>query len=438
MEQPNTPLPLQWTNAQRILFRFFFTYFLLYIFFNPNGVVPGSDAAFEYYIQPFHRLIPWIAQHILHLSKKITVFTNGSGDTTYDNIVLLFLTVLAILTCLVWTLLDRKRRSYNILFYWLTTIIRYYLGITMLYYGYAKVFKLQFPAPGLGRLLETYGESSPMGLAWTYMGYSTGYNLFTGLAEVTAGFLLLFRRTTAIGAFLAFIVSANIMAMNMSFDIPVKLLSTTMVLMSLFLLGENIRRLFGLFFLGRTTRLSIVASPRIKKKALRISLIVLKSLIVLYVVIGSAVDSIKTMHTYGDHAPHPPLYGIYNIQLFRNNKDTLPALQTDTIRWKQLVIDGSANDPYAMLKMMNDTLTAYSLRIDTTQRVLMVSDFRDSTKKWRLHYRPAVKDSLVLWGSRFRGKQADSVSMVMVRYPAERFWLTSRGFNWINEFPYNR
>ena len=215
MEQPNTPLPLQWTTAQRILFRFFFTYFLLYIFFNPNGVVPGSDAAFEYYIQPFHRLIPWIGQHILHLSKKITVFTNGSGDTTYDNIVLLFLTLLAILTCLVWTLLDRKRRSYNILFYWLTTIIRYYL-------------------------------------------------------------------------------------------------------------------------------------------------------------------------------------------------------------------------------MMNDTLTAYSLRIDTTQRLLMIGDFRDSTKKWRLRYRPAVKDSLVLWGSRFRGKQADSVSMVMVRYPAERFWLTSRGFNWINEYPYNR
>jgi hypothetical protein len=165
---------------------------------------------------------------------------------------------------------------------------------------------------------------------------------------------------------------------------------------------------------------------------------VLKSLIILYVIIGSAVDSIKTMHTYGDRAPHTPLYGIYNIHLFRNNKDTLPALQTDTIRWKQLVIDGTANDPYAMLKMMNDTLTAYSLRIDTTQRLLMIGDFRDSTKKWRLHYRPAVKDSLVLWGSRFRGNQVDSVSMVMVRYPAERFWLTSRGFNWINEYPYNR
>ena len=437
MEQ-SLSLPTGWTTPQKVFFRFSFVFFLLYIFFNPNGVIPGSDNAFEIYIKPFHQLIPWIGQYILHLSKKISVFTNGSGDTTYDNLILLLLFVLALLTCLVWSLLDRKRASYNVLFYWLTTIVRYYLAITMLEYGYAKLFKLQFPAPGLGRLLETYGESSPMGLAWTFMGYSTGYNLFTGFAEVISGGLLFFRRTTAIGAFLAFIVSLNICAMNYCFDIPVKLLSSIMVLMSLFLLGDNIRQLFGLFFLGRTIRITGLKRPLIRKKALRVTLVIAKSLLVAYVIVGYAISSLDTMHEYGDHAPHTPLYGIYNTHIFLYNKDTLTPLQTDTIRWKQLVIDGSANYPYAMLKKMNDTLKAYSLRIDTTQRLLTISDFRDSTKKWRLHFRPAAKDSLILWGSSFRGKQTDSVQIVMVRYPAERFWLTSRGFNWVNEYPFNR
>src|ERR1700743_1797859 len=173
MRQPANPSS-PWTASQRLLFPFLVAWFLLYIFFNPNGILPGVDEAFNFYITPFHRLIPWIAAHILHLSKPVTVFTNGSGDTTYDFLIILLIFVLSVLVCAIWTLLDRKRRSYTILYYWVVTILRYYLGIMLLTYGFAKVFKLQFPSADLHRLLEPYGESSPMGLAWTYMGYSTG------------------------------------------------------------------------------------------------------------------------------------------------------------------------------------------------------------------------------------------------------------------------
>src|ERR1700722_18687863 len=167
-----------WTNAQRLFFRFFVAWFLLYIFFNPNGILPGVDETFNFYIAPFHRLIPWIGQHLLRMSKPISIFTNGSGDTTYDYVTLLLILCITILATITWSLLDR-RKSYNKLFYWVTTILRYYLGITMLTYGFAKVFKMQFPSPSPYRLLEPFGDSTPMGLAWTYMGYSTGYNLFT-------------------------------------------------------------------------------------------------------------------------------------------------------------------------------------------------------------------------------------------------------------------
>jgi hypothetical protein len=93
MEQ--TPTVIGWSLPKQLAFRFFFLFFLLYIFFNPNGVIPFSDALFGWYIQPFHQLIPWFGQHILHLTHPITVFTNGSGDTTYDFVVLLFIFVLA-------------------------------------------------------------------------------------------------------------------------------------------------------------------------------------------------------------------------------------------------------------------------------------------------------------------------------------------------------
>ena len=441
MEQLATPTPAgtpDWTDNQLILFRFLVAWFLLYIFFNPNGILPGVDETYNFYITPFHRLIPWIGQHILRLTKSITIFTNGSGDTTYDFVTLLLITVLSLLACTVWSAIDRRRPSYTILYYWVVTILRYYLAITMLSYGFAKVFKTQFPAPGPFRLLEPYGESTPMGLAWTFMGFSNGYNYFTGFAEVISGALLFFRRTTAIGAFLAFMVSLNISAMNYCFDIPVKLLSTTMILMSLFLLGDNIRRLFNLFFRKGSTGLYIVPRPKMRS-GLRITLVVVKSLLVGYSFGGAAWLELQTWKEYGDRAPHTPLFGIYNTRSFLYNQDTLAPLQTDTIRWKQLVIDGSSTFGYASIKMMNDSTHGYySVTTDTVQHLVTIKKYSDSTKKWRLHYTWPLSDSLTLWGTRFSASHADSVRIVLARYPMDRFPLNARGFNWINEYPNNR
>ena len=119
-----------WSPKQRLVFRFFFVLFLLYIFFNPNGVLPYSDDLYDFYIPPFHKLIIWIAKNILHLSYPVTVFTNGSGDTTYDYVVVLFISILAIATSVVWSILDKRTRMHNKLFYWVYVVIQYYVTIT--------------------------------------------------------------------------------------------------------------------------------------------------------------------------------------------------------------------------------------------------------------------------------------------------------------------
>ncbi|MGY0037489.1 hypothetical protein [Pedobacter sp. NJ-S-72] len=101
-------------------------------------------------------------------------------------------------------------------------------------YGMAKIIKLQFPFPSNYRMIQAYGDSSPMGLAWTFLGFSKGYNLFMGIAEVM-GILLLFRRTLTIGAIIALMTTANVMAINYFYDVPVKILSTALVLMCIFI-----------------------------------------------------------------------------------------------------------------------------------------------------------------------------------------------------------
>src|SRR4029079_10973623 len=118
----------------------------------------------------------------------------GSGDTTYDYIIIFCIFVVAVIGTLIWTAIDKNKKSYRELYYCLTIAVGFYVGLTLIGYGFAKIFKTQFPYPGLNRLLQPYGNSSPMGLAWTYLGFSTGYNLFMGVAEIL-DVLLLFKRT---------------------------------------------------------------------------------------------------------------------------------------------------------------------------------------------------------------------------------------------------
>lgn len=421
----------RWTFGQKVAVRFFFLFFILYIVLNPNGVLPKVDLLFNIYIELFHKLIPWIAKHILHLSYDITIFTNGSGDTTYDYITLLFIIVISLIGCVIWSVLDRKRASYNQLYYWLTVIVRYYAAFTMLTYGFVKVFKLQFPSPSLGRLLQPYGDSSPMGLAWTFMGYSKGYNYFTGFAEVLGGVLLLFRRTATVGAIVTLLVMGNVMAMNYSFDIPVKLLSTMIVIMSLFLLAKDMNRLIQFFFLNKPTEAGIIAAPPIRKKWLRYTLLTGKILLVGYTFFMTVYGSYSTLDQYGDAAPKPPLYGIYDVQTFVKNNDTLPPLKTDKQRWGKLVINYAE---YAQVKMINDSAQSFAFKPDTVAKKIIIYSYADTANKATFAYTCPEKDILKMsgrWGN-------DTLVISMKKFDLNNFRLVNRGFNWINEYPYNR
>lgn len=152
---------------------------------------------------------------------------------------------------LIWSILDRRRNEYVILHSWLRLLIRYFMALMLIGYGYGKVFPLQFQPNTLVRLSQEYGTFSPMGVVWSFMGASTTYTAFAGLAEVTGGILVCFRRTTSLGAMVAFGVMTNVVALNYCYDIPVKIHSTHYLLMSAFLLAPDFRRLVNVFLLNQ-------------------------------------------------------------------------------------------------------------------------------------------------------------------------------------------
>src|ERR1700741_3471411 len=180
-------------NIRTIGFRFIFAYFLLYILPFPLTILPvvgewlymATTATFKFTDSVYRS---WLGDATSPL-----VAPGGSGDTTYNYIQLYVFLICALFIALVWTIIQRNRRHEEKLRGGLIVLVRYYLAMMMISYGLAKIFKTQFPFPFGDWLMQSYGDSSPMRLLWTFMGYSIAYNLFTGLAEFVGGFLLLFR-----------------------------------------------------------------------------------------------------------------------------------------------------------------------------------------------------------------------------------------------------
>jgi uncharacterized membrane protein YphA (DoxX/SURF4 family) len=427
------PTPTQqlapWSKPEKIFFRFCFLYFATYIFFTPNNDLPLVNTLYEGPNNLLHRLVPWFANHIFGYKKPITIFTNGSGDTTYDYMLWFVGIALTLTGTIVWTLLDKKRKGYQALYYWIRVLVRYYLFYTMMDYGTSKVIKVQFHYPSLYRLVQPFGSFSPMGLEWSYMGYSTPYNLFAGIAELLGGLLLLCRRTTTIGALVCLAAMTNVFMVNIGYDVPVKLLSFNTILMCLFLLGKDIQRLTDFFILNRVAPPSDLSFPHFNTKW-RYSLLGVKLLIVVSIVWLFVKDELFYYTRYGDNAPTPPLYGIYYAETFMRNNVAVPPLQTDTTRWNRLLI---AVKGYAEIQVMNDSTRNYYFKIDTLNKTAVLFPYSDTLNKTRFNY---VVDSPYLT---LTGKiGTDSVQIRMKRFDENRFRLVSRGFHWVSEYPYNR
>jgi len=423
---PGSSLP--WSNHRKIAFRFAFLFFLLFIFLTPNSVLPYSDALLDWYPLLFSKPIIWMGHHLLGISGPVNTAQTGSGDRIYDILKVFFVILVATLGAVLWTLTDRRRTSYNTLRYWLIVLVRYYLAIILIKYGSGKIVKMQFPFPGLSGLLFNYGDSSPFRLAWYFFGYSKGYNYFMGFSECLCGVLLLFRRTQRLGSLLSLTVVLNIIAINYNYDICVKLYSTFLGLSALFLLWQNWRAQLNFFLLNRTADSEPDLQPLFHREWLRKGLPPFKYIFLLLVTAGLFSESVTNRNAYGDGAPHPPLYGIYEVQTFVKNKDTLAPLITDTLRWRKFIV---ATKEYIVVRSMDDRSKVYSYTLDSVKRKLELFSPDDTAKRSYLDYSLTGKEGLLLRGNLW----TDTVSILLKEFDLKKFRLMDQDFHFINETP---
>src|SRR5580704_15461567 len=161
----------QWSLATKLGFRFVFSYFLLYIGPGAVGALSSYQTSQEVEVniwnRIWHPLVPWVGAHVLRLNGNFAEVPNGSGDQLYDYALIFCMVVAAIGITAVWSALDRKRRNYESLYQWLRLFMRLVAAWAMLGYGVKKLLGAQFPPPDLVRLMQPFGQASPMGMLWT-------------------------------------------------------------------------------------------------------------------------------------------------------------------------------------------------------------------------------------------------------------------------------
>lgn len=431
--QRELPIP-QWSSATRVAFRFCFVYFGLYCLLTQvsTGLIPlpNVDIPDPSSMPPTRQIVIWTASHIFRITKPLIYAETGSGDRTFDWVLLVCTLVFAGVATAVWSVLDRKRENYVTLYKWFRLCIRICLAGQMFGYGWAKAVPLQMPYPFLTKLIEPFGNFSPMGVLWASIGASPAYETFAGCAEMLGGILLIVPRTTMLGALVCLADMTQVFMLNMTYDVPVKLLSFHLILMSLFLLAPDLQRLANLFFLNRTaepsTQPPLFETPRANRIAL-----VAQVMIGVWLMGMNAYGSWTGWHLYGGGSPKSALYGIWNVEQLTIDGQTRSPLITDYGRWRRVIFDIPSR---MVFQRMDDSLTGYGATIKVNDKTLALTKDRDKNWKASFTFQRPAPDQLILDGD----MDSHKLHMQLQLLDREKFLLVNRGFHWIQGNPYNR
>lgn len=434
MESIAYPQTVYWPLFQRILFRFFFIFFMLIMApWTWLDSVPSVSYVTKYYYDFDDWLVNTLNKNIFQV-REVLIPPNGSGDTSYGWAQLWAYLLVAFIGCIIWSFIHRKKLSYSATDYWLLTFLRYYISLVAFFYGIDKLFLMQMPSPSQSQLATPLGDLLPMRFSWLFIGYSGPYEFFSGCLEVLAGTFLLFRKTITLGLFIATGVFLNVMMLNLCYDIPVKIYSIILEAMCLYLLICDSKRLISFFLVNKGAAVNSLYEISIRKKWIHVARIITKiAFIILFPALSTynlwqakkENDSTNTSKIFNE--------GIYNVRTFVVNKDTIPALITDTLRWQNIIFE---KGNYGSIQTA-DTLfreryhrAYFSFEKDTTQQntIGIYKSFGDSAYLFTMQYKFTDSNHIMLW-SKIRN---DSL-YVELEKSNRHFQLAEKQFHWLSE-----
>jgi hypothetical protein len=433
--------------------RFVLFYWLCFIFPFPFSLIVMPFQLIEPKDQPAWMKVPreyieeangWIYKTSNDVIKRVGPYLSqeypvviqgtGSGDTMRNYVGCFCAAVLAAGLALAWSIIIVLLHLMKVPWKgdaWLhgTTrvIVRFFLILMLFGYGFAKVFPMQFSQPTSLKLSEQLGDMSPMGLLWTMMGFSIPYQMFTGAVEVLAGFLLIFRRTTFLGALVTIGAMTQVFALNMCFDVPVKLYSLHYLVMGIFLAIPDLPRLFSVMVLGRAAEPKAYPPLLGNKWCGRVGMLI--RLLVVGLFLYSQISFGYTMWFKRHGGPPAPVKGHWEkVTLQIDGKDVDP---NDVLNWKSLDF---TNKAMVRITGPKPPMMVYNTTWNPDEKKLTLGKFTDDQWSAEFTYNLPTADKLELTG-KMDGKAIKGTFKLI---PEKKTELMNREFHWIQEMPYNR
>ena len=415
-----------WPFAKRFAFTFTCILVVLQNFPFPFDYVPAFWKTIIWTDKLWNIAVAPMAKYVFHVATGAP----GGGDSVWRYVEVALFFAIALAGGLLWAALDRKRSRYERAYELFRVYLRFTLAAAMVTYGAQKVIQAQFAPPTLDRLVTPFGSSSPMGILWAFMGVSKSYNFFTGAIELISGVLLTFRRTTLLGALVAAGAMANVVVLNYSYDVSVKIYSTQLLLQAIILVAPDARRLLDWFIFNRGVG-AREDRPLFRGRALVTASLVARTLLVAWFLVFTFQWVQETSKLAG-LTQRSPLRGVWEVNELTDNGVARPPLTTDATRWRRAVFDNPTNMSFFL---MNDTRARFNSKLDEKTHTLTLRNRENRNEVMTLKYTRPSPRVLTLDGV-VSGHALHAKCDLSDVY--EKPLLLTRGFHWVNELPVNR
>jgi len=319
---------IPWARTKKFIFLFFFIYFVWHFLFSPDLYVMMfgyNESVFNWFDKFYMPIGLWLNDYILHFAFDKETF---QPESVIDFSEHLFFILASLLIASIWFFLDRKRKSYNDLHFWLTILLRLALSIITVGYGIEKLIPVQMPTPNLYQLTNSLGNQN--GLLWPLLGVGKTYQMFSGALEIIAALLILHNRTLVLGLMMLAGIYLNVCMMNYSFSVGVLYFATFLLLVTLFLLYPYVKLLTKIFILQQPTTLKAINNSNSKYKINKLLLIALGILFVTAFTFNTA----GAFKQYQKNIISKKKTQIYKVDVQIVNTDTLQAIENSKSRWR--------------------------------------------------------------------------------------------------------
>lgn len=338
-KEENFSLFKEWTTTQKIIFRIAFLFFGIFS-------IPWD---FGFYVRLWHLDFAYL--NYRHLNEVFNFynpqFVNHYSESgffgLYSYANYLVVLVVALVGGTIWTLLDKDRKEYNLLYYWVRTIAKYRVAYGIIAWGYKKIFVMQMPPLNEAILHTDFIDFFAKRLYWESISVSPAYEVFLGFAEFIPGFLLLFRKTTPLGAALSAVVLGNVAIANHTYDIGEQVPSASMAMLALFVLWYDLPSIWQLIVNEKDTLITRYY-PTFQIKWQQYTKLAIKYTFN-FVFVGLFFIFEVYAYTHNDFykIPNTPglknAKGFYEVTEFKLNNKIVPYSPLDSLRWQDATFE---------------------------------------------------------------------------------------------------